>query len=346
MFAPLPLPRKLGAALRDVAHEKPEVRLSALADLTRHARSGESQAIWALAGALSDSSEEVRAQAAVALADAGAEAHIPRLIEAATSDVSARVRQMALLALGELAPPEHAGAIAALLGAQRAAAAPERFQALLGLHQLGAPRAQQAIIEGTVDPDPEVRRLSFRIAEAEWADSELPALVHARARAALSDARETVSVAAALLLGHFGDSSGKHWVLALIAGRVVGASVEDQQAAIELSGALGLAEAVPLLERRARSFLGRDPLSFHARVALARLGDERAITSILRGLEAWTFDARTLAVAAAGRAGLVQAKERIVALGERVDAAAAREALALLEQAASRAHDSAPEIEA
>lgn len=337
MFAPLPLPRKLGAALRDAAHEKPAVRLSALADLTRHARNGEAAAAAALGSALSDRSEDVRAQAALGLADAGVQAEIPSLIQAATEDVSARVRQMALLALGELASPEHREAIDALLAAQRADVAAERFQALLGLHQLGSARAQQAIIEGTVDPDAEVRRLSFRIAEAEWADRELPELVHARARAALSDAREGVRAAAALLLGHFGDPSGKHWLLELVAGRVPGASVEDQQAAIELSGALELSEAMPLLERRAHSLFGRDPLGFHARVALARLGNERAIAAILRGLEAWTFDARTMAVAAAGRAGLVQARARIVALGARVDAEAAREALSLLDQAEGRA---------
>lgn len=335
MFAPLPLPRKLGAALRDAAHEKPEIRLSALADLARHARGGEAQASAALSVALGDAASVVRARAALGLADAGVESALPRLIEAATSDASARVRQMALLAVGELASAEHPEAVDALLAAQRADAPAERFQALLGLHQLGAARAQQAIIEGTVDPDPEVRRLSFRVAEAEWADGELPELLHARARAALSDARDGVRTAAALLLGHFGDPSGKHRVLELIAGAAAGASVEDQQAAVELAGALGLKEAGPLLERRAHSFLNRDPLAFHARVALARLGNERAITAILRGLEAWTFDARTMAVAAAGLAGLVQARARIAALGERADSAAVAEALARLDQAES-----------
>jgi HEAT repeat protein len=334
MFAPLPLPRKLGAALRDATHEKPEVRSSALKDLARHARAGEGQAAEALAAALSDASEDVRAGAALALADAGVEAHLSRLIAAAKADVSSRVRQMALLALGELARHDHGEAVEVLLTARRADSAAERFQALLALHQLKAERAEQAIIEGTVDPDPEVRRLSFRLAEAEWADRELPEILRARAKAALSDSREGVRTAAALLLGHFGDASGKYQIFALIAGKVPGASAEDEQAAIELTGALGFNEAAELLERRANSFMNRDPLGFHARIALARLGNARAVASILRGLEAWTFDARTMAVAAAGRAGLVQARERIQALAGRVDATAASEALALLERAA------------
>jgi hypothetical protein len=97
---------------------------------------------------------------------------------------------------------------------------------------------------------------------------------------------------------------------------------------------LGLVKAEPLLERRAFSKWSRDPASFHARVALARLGNQRAKDAILRGLDAWTFASRTLAVAAAGRAGLVEARPRIEALAKtpgRADATAVQEALRLLE---------------
>jgi HEAT repeat protein len=71
-----------------------------------------------------------------------------------------------------------------------------------------------------------------------------------------------------------------------------------------------LSEARPALSRRAFGFFGlfRDPLAWHARVALARLGDEQAKAAILRGLSAFTRDARTIAVAAAGRARLGEAR--------------------------------------
>ena len=69
-------------------------------------------------------------------------------------------------------------------------------------------------------------------------------------------------------------------------------------------------EARAALSRRAFGFFGlfRDPLAWHARVALARLGDPQAKSAILRGLSALTRDARTIAVAAAGRARLREAR--------------------------------------
>jgi HEAT repeat protein len=335
------LPRKLAAALRDAQHDKPEVRVSALADLVRHARAGEAEATRALLSALNDATDEVRAAAAIGLADAGIERAVPELVRAA-SDVSGKVRQMALLALGELATREHGPALDALLAAQNASEPAERFQALLALHQLGAERAEQAIVESMMDPDAEVRRLSFRVAEAHYSDGELPELVHARARAALSEKNPLVRNAAALLLAHFGDASGEDALFQLIEGRVKGASPEDEQAAIEAVAKLGLAHARPLLERRTRGFLARDPLAFHARVALARLGDARARAEIARGLDAWTFSARTLAVVAAGRAGLVELGARIrelVGQPGRVDATLAQEAL---EQLAAEPPEPAP----
>jgi HEAT repeat protein len=333
------LPRKLDAALRDARHEKPDVRVSALSDLARHARGGDAPAARALVAALADPVEGVRAAAALGLADAGIETAVIDLVMAAR-DVSLHVRQMALLALGELANREQADVVEVLLSARNADAPAERFQALLALHQLGAERAEQAIIESMVDPDAEVRRLSFRVAEAHWADQHLPELVRARARAALSEKSAVVRNAAALLLAHFGDVSGQHVLLALLGGHVKGASPEDEQAAIEAAAALELDEARPLLERRMRRWLGRDPLAFHAQVALARLGDERARADIARGLEAWTYSRRTLAVVAAGRAGLVGLRPQIrqlVAQSGRVDEALAEQALTLLDAEARRA---------
>ncbi|HEY8947226.1 MAG TPA: HEAT repeat domain-containing protein, partial [Polyangiaceae bacterium] len=77
-----------------------------------------------------------------------------------------------------------------------------------------------------------------------------------------------------------------------------------------------------------------DPFSYDARIALARLGDARAKSAILRGLGAWSFDARTLAVAAVGRARLREARDVLIAWmesPERADPTAVREALARLD---------------
>jgi hypothetical protein len=68
-------------------------------------------------------------------------------------------------------------------------------------------------------------------------------------------------------------------------------------------------------------------------VALARMGHERAQREILRELSARDRDLRTLAVAAAGRARLVAAREPIAAMkgdARRADPDAVDEALAAL----------------
>src|SRR5262249_42186474 len=106
MFGLEPLPRSLEAALRDARDDKERVRISAVGDLSRHAGHGagrgRGQAIDELVARLkTDSAHEVRAAAAVALADAGARDGFDALVDAA-EDPHPRVRQMTLLALGEL----------------------------------------------------------------------------------------------------------------------------------------------------------------------------------------------------------------------------------------------------
>lgn len=334
MFGLSPLPRSLAAALRDANDPKLEVRLGALRDLVRYARSGESEAKAALGRALADPADEVRASAALALADADVQDHLATLVSMAQHDRASRARQFALLALGELGNVGSEALAAALKAACSSDVAAERFQALLSLHQVAPAACEPALLASLVDPDPEVRKLGFRIAEAHYADAHpLPELVRARARSALGGADLKVRAAAALLLGRYGDTSGEEMLLLLLARRVPGASSEDEQAAIDLAGELSLQAARPALARRAFAWLARDPLAYDARIALARMGDARARDGIVRDLDAWTFHARTLAVVAAGRARLTEAKPRLYALlaaPERADAVAVREALTLL----------------
>ena len=331
-------PRSLPAALRDAGNPRPDIRLSALRDLTRYARQGETEAGSALLETLKDSDDAVRAAAALALADANTSFAVARLLDLAENDAASSVRQMALLGLGELASSDHPAVLDVLWKALAAEAPAERFQALLALHQLDPENAESGIIEGTVDPDAEVRRLAFRIAEAHWADRDLPELIGARAKAALTESHAKVRAAAALLLAHFGDLSGEAELLRVLSGDVQDVGPDDEQAAIEAAARLGIRAAMPLLERRAFSWFGRDPQGYHARIALARLGDARARAAILRGLDAWTFGARSLSVAAAGKAGLVEARPRLEAFlsrPDRADPAVVREALALLDAAES-----------
>jgi HEAT repeat protein len=337
-----PLPRTLEAALRDADHESDDVRQQALADLKRHAREGHAQALTALVTRLQrDKVAQVRASAALALADIDATSELPALV-AATSDDDASVRQMALLAVGELAQAGDAEARAAVTRGLVDRVAAVRYQSVVGLARLLGDESLEALLVGSRDADPEVRHVAFRVAEEVFggrATELVPLPLRQRARGALRDDSPSVQVAAAILLTVLGDESGSERLVEMLNRRQRFPHVEDEAIAIELCGQLGLKPAIPGLERRAFGLLGgRTPVSWHARVALAELGHERAKSTILRGLSAWSRDARTLAVAAAGRARLQEAQallERMQGAPERAEPHAVAEALSAIRGDAS-----------
>src|SRR5262249_41429834 len=95
--------------------------------------------------------------------------------------------------------------------------------------------------------------------------------------------------------------------------RGVAPEKEDERAAVELVGELGLEEAVPALERRAFGLTRhvRATCTFHAKIALAHMGHTRAVAEIMKDLDSTRPDVLGAAVVAAGRARLVQAKPKI-----------------------------------
>jgi HEAT repeat protein len=308
-----PLPRTIGAALRDAEHPEARVRLSALADLVRLTRGPERErAIIAIIALLrSDPRAELRAEAAVALADAEATGARTALL-AALDDSELRVRQMAIIALGELGEPGD-GELAERLAAALGASEPElRFQALIACERL-APEQGPALIERALhDDDDEVRAMALRLARKRWPEAGAPAAIFARANALLDDAAAIVRAAAALWLAPFDVARADDVLVGVVDGSVPLELGSDLEEAVELVGGRGLRRAERALERRAFGLFARvDALRWHALVALARLGDARARRTILRGLAAWSRDARTLAVVAAGRAGLREAESTI-----------------------------------
>jgi HEAT repeat protein len=319
MFSPPQLTRSLEAALRDVRHERPSVRIGAVSDLGKHAaedRTGD--AVLSLREALlSDPSRDVRAAAAIALADAEVKSALEAVLRAA-EDPDVRVRQMAIMAIGELASADHPRAIALISEALKSPEAALRFQAVIACHELGLEEAGRAIVLSAADEDAEVRHVALRLLEERATSAE--GVSHPSAETldvavrALADPSPPVRLAAAILLARAGDRRGDP-VLAEAVERAVGIEPEDEQAAVVLSGELRLEGARRGLERRAfAGVLSRDRFAYEARIALARLGDERARRAIARGLGAWTRDARTLAVVAAGHAGLVEALPTIAAM--------------------------------
>jgi len=324
-----PLPRNLEASLRDLGASRAETRASSIADLVRHSQSagegGEAgevraRAIPLLEKALgSDEAAVVRSAAAVALGDLGASEALSALL-IAVEDGDAHVRQMALNAIGEI------GDLRALPRLRRSIgdARPEvRYQGIIAFCRVGGedPEVASAIEQATHDEDAAVRYIALRIAE-ERIDS-VPAaarnwkILVGRAEALLTDSARQVAVVAAIFLAKMGEPSG-HALIAKVVRGQVRADKEDEREAVEVSGELGLRELTPYLERRAWGAMRwvRDTCSFHAKIALGRLGHPRAVAEISRDIASPKREARCAAVVAAGRARLFDLRDTIAALSD------------------------------
>lgn len=344
MFRPPPLPRTLDAALRDVRSDRLAVRVSAARDLARHggdpaeSKPPRDRVIRALTTALTDAAAEVRTAAAASLADVEAHEALAALL-VAVEDTSPSVRQMAITALGEIGDARACERLRRALTDGR----PEvRFQAVIAYPRVvsAAEDAVEALLAATRDADPLVCHIALRMAEEIAGDGALDARLVARAIELLDHASDQVRVAAAILAIKGGARDGRaeaEGVIAAVARRAIATGdAQDEAAALELAGELALKGAREGLEKRAFGGLlgfGKDRFAWHAKVALARMGDERAAADILRDLDAWDRDKRTLAVAAAGRARLTAAKGLLIAMRgdeSRADPDAVDEALAAL----------------
>ncbi len=326
MWLPSPLPRTFAACVRDLSSAKMDVRASAARDLVRHGRdeTTRDEAVALLIKALEDDAPPARSAAAVALADLEAAEAVDALLDRVEDDDD-HVRQMVLLALGEIGDVKALPRVEKALRDRR----PEmRYQAVIAHVRLAAhpEPVAKSLLAATNDDDFNVRYIALRLAE-EHASDPPPARLVTRAAVLLDDDAPDVAIAAAIYLAKCGDSRGHPLVLGIVESRVP-AQPEDEREAVELAGQIGLREAVPALERRAFGLLRymRDTASFSAVIALARLGDARAIRRITRDLGSRDKTRREAAVIAAGRAGLEVARERIERLGEDEVSPALREA--------------------
>lgn len=315
MFKLASLPRTIEAALRDVEHESARVRRSAVRDLARFAAPPERRrAVVALERALTDKDPEVRADVVVAFCDLGERGVVPHLLRL-LGDAQLRVRQMAVLGLGELAAPTD-GEVVGRIGSFLSAGEPAlRFQALSAWANLVPERLAEAVVERARDADAEVRALSMRLIEEHFVEAarELPSEIERAVRERLSDASPGVSLLAAIVLGRAGLPTDTELLRRAVGERTGLCEPADEQVAIELCGTLGVRAAVPALRRRAFGLFGwtRDPFLWQARVALAKLGDERARRSILEALGSRFWHVRAVAVDAAGKARLTAARPRL-----------------------------------
>ncbi len=314
MFGLPSLPRTLAAALRDISSKKPEVRGAAIRDLVRHCEDSRAQVIRAIEEGLRDEDPRVRGLAATALADTEAKESLAALL-LAVEDEDRHVREMAISALGEIGDRRAAGRLERALTDPR----PEvRFQAIVAFSRVvEKDDAHDAVLRAMEDEDGLVVHIALRVAE-ELADGRpVDPRALAKAKTLLSHKSPTVQLAAAIVLARAGDRSGEAIIAKVVLGELETEDGEDEAAAIELAGELGLKTAQRGLVRRAFGGLlglGRDRYRWHARVALAAMGDPRATSEILAELSSWDRQRRTLAVAAAGRARIRAAREQIAGM--------------------------------
>jgi hypothetical protein len=348
MFSPTPLPRSLEASFRDLGSDKAATRASAIRDVVRHAGhddAARARAIPQLERVLQDDAvAEVRAEAAVALADVAAHEALPVLLVAIEDD-DAHVRQMALSAIGEIGDARATSRIERALRDPR----PEvRYQAVIAFARVAKdtpPVVTAALLRALDDGDSAIRYIAMRVAEERLAaDGEVAgaAAIDEKAEQLVDGLDPALAVVAGIYLARLGRARGRAIVLDVVAESRSTPELEDEQACVELAGDLYIADALPHLERRAwgarrvlRSVLAwgagdRNSCSWHAVIALARLGHERARAEILADLSSRRRERREAAVVAVGRARLSEARAVLETLGESVDAALVREALVRL----------------
>lgn len=349
MLGPPLLPRNLEASVRDLSSARPDTRASAAEDLVRHARYDESvraRAVPLLVARLTDEHPRVRSAVAVALGDLRAcEAVTPLLV--AVEDDDPHVRQMAINALGEIGD---ARALPRLRRALSDARPEVRYQSIIAFARvadkggaLEASEVDDALFQAANDDDDAIKHIALRVAEERLDDGKRPdGRLLARARALVGDAAKAsphVVLVAAILLAKAGDERGHELVARVVRGEKIGGVApdkEDERAAVELAGELGMRKVVSHLERRtwgAMRFV-RDTCPFHARIALARMGHDRAKKEILAELASSRREVLSGAVVSAGRARLEEARDRIAALtSAAVDPELTCEALARLDAA-------------
>jgi len=325
-FGPSMLGRRVEAALRDVQSPKVAIRRAAARELAPHIDSSErARVVSRLTRLMLDDTDiEVRTSAILALLDGGATEVVDSMLAVARSGPP-RIRQMALLALGELASPAMPEAVELALEAVESELPALRYQGLVTLRSLQQLDAIDVILRRAADGDPEVRWVAIRLLEELWTLGTVGALdVQSRQRLErqvqqavcplVDDDNHRVRAAAILVLSRLGDLEARHRLPRLLEQKGYKLGIDDEMAAIELAGQLHLQSTRAELEKRAWPWLFESARSWKARVSLAQLGDARARRAVLDNLYSKSPVKCARAIEAAGQIGLEQARSRLQAL--------------------------------
>ena len=326
LFGPSLLARSLRAALRDIESPKLGVRHAAARDLGRYIDGPDRLSVVArlIRVMQTDTDTEVRVSALMALVDAGATEAVQAVLAVAQNG-EPRLRQVALLAIGELAELGSEEGIQVASEATHSELPALRYQALVALRNLRQLGAINRIVESARDEDPEVRWVVVRLLEEFWTFDIVSGVDDITRRAIeqkvcqalgplLNDRESRVRVAVTLLLARLRVAEAAEAIAGLLSSNDVKLTKNDEEVAIELAGNLRINSAIPGLRRRAWPLFWETPLSWKARVALAQMGDERARVAVLESLHSKLAYKCARAIEAAGQIGLEQARPRLLAL--------------------------------
>jgi HEAT repeat protein len=318
--------------------------MSAIADLVRHVDTARAEVIDTLEKCLeSDKDPTVRAAAADGLGACLASESLSRLL-VAVEDKDASVRQSAIMALGEIRDPRALGRLSRALDDER----PDvRFQAIMAFVRVSDSKSevQDALLRATKDKDDLVVHIALRMCEearvGEEDDSPPrpfdPRLVE-RAVSLLKSKSVRVRTVAAIVAAEADRDEALPAIASLLASDEQTPEHDDLTHLIALAGERRVIAAEATLLRLAfgaKFGVLRHPFAWHARLALAQLGNEQAIAAIGRDLSAFSRDKRNLAVASVGRARLENLRPLVEAMrgdARRAEPYAVDEALEMLDR--------------
>lgn len=319
LFSISPLPRTIAAALRDVSSKRPEVRRSALLDLVRHVDSPDRSTIVDVLGQVLEGDPDPLAREVVAIASADNEIVelVPRLLKT-LEDPAPRVRQMVLLALGELAQASDADVIAGVRTLLASPLPALRYQALVAWRRLLGSAGLSELIAALDDRDLEVRWLAWTLIE-ELIEVSPPSSSDAwieslRSRCDDDDVR--IRAIGAAVMARLGETSALGRLLEFVE-NTRGLGRRDLANIARRFGQFKFEPARAWLARHARRNWFEGTLWWPAIVALAALGDESARSTILEELEAGSVRRRGRALEAVKDLGLAAALERVKELEQR-----------------------------
>jgi hypothetical protein len=285
VFPIAPLPRTLEAALRDLKAKRAEIRKSALTDLVRYSDGISRDTVVAELRTVlrCDADQDVRALASVACADASLTELLPDLF-VALGDISPRVTQFALVAIGELSTEPTEEELVRIAGYLHSDLPALRYQSLSTLYRL-CPAQYAAELEQAIrDPDAEIRWLGWHLLD-DWfekletspgADTISSQYEKESVRRQLvllaSDSPPRVRLEAATFLLRIDPKSAQKMLLPLLE-RPHGLERGQGERAIDRLGRRHCRECIPWLTKQARTGWFETTFGWASLCALARMGE-------------------------------------------------------------------------